>query len=121
MTNLPLGSYVASEEDRICSHKGTVVSLTTLRNRTQKSILFSLLCRFVLLPWSALEVCSTEKNSIIDLENLAIFCPGQSECYTIKFFANLLKTNTIYLILAVAQLLQMPLYEHAALVPSNTV
>ena len=75
----------------------------------------------VLLPWSALEVCSTEKNSIIDLENLAIFCPGQSECYTIKFFANLLKTNTIYLILAVAQLLQMPLYEHAALVPSNTV
>ena len=53
MTNLPLGSYVASEEDRICSHKGTVVSLTTLRNRTQKSILFSLLCRFVLLPWSA--------------------------------------------------------------------
>ena len=75
----------------------------------------------VLLPWSALEVCSTEKNSIIDLENLTIFCPGQSECYKAKFFANLLKTNTIYPTLDVAQLLQMPLYENAGLVPSNTL
>lgn len=63
-----------------------------------------------LLPWSAFEVCSIEKNGFKDLENLTIFCPVQPECYKAKLSANLLRTSTAYPTLAVPQLLQTPLY-----------
>lgn len=47
-----------------------------------------------LLPWSAFEVCSLEKSSFVDLDNLIVFCPVEWERYRAKIFANPLRTST---------------------------